>query len=221
MGPSMTENAITYERAAEFTVFLGILTFLSGIFCVVMPHVYAPFFDHYVGWLFLLVGTIQFVHAYASQHGWALVSLMLLATVNVVMGGMILNNPYTDILGLVLPIAVLLVSEGIFKILLSFALSGRSGWTWFLMSGLMACLMGSLVYAGLPTTSFWVLGLLFGVNLITTGIASFFATLMQQRQGQSEDTEEAVEEEQPLADERMEPSAFDEDEAAWPETNAA
>lgn len=221
MGPSMTEISNTYERAAEFTVFLGILTFLSGIFCIVMPHVYAPFFDHYVGWLFLLVGTIQFVHAYSSQHGWALVSLMLLATVNVVMGGMILDNPYTDILGLVLPIAVLLASEGVFKILLSFALSGRSGWTWFLMSGLMACLMGSLVYAGLPTTSFWVLGLLFGVNLITTGIASFFATLMQQRQTQEGDAEDVVEEEEALADERVEPSAFDEDEAAWPETTAA
>ena len=178
----MTEDANRFDRAAEFSVFLGILSLFSGIFCIVVPHTHGPFFDHYVGWLFLLVGGIQFVHAYSSQQGWALVCLMSLATLNIAMGGMILNNPYTDILGLVIPIAILLIAEGVCKLLLSFAFMDRAGWTWFLMSGLMACLMGSLVYAGLPTTAFWVLGLVFGANLIVTGFASFFSTLMQQRQ---------------------------------------
>lgn len=181
-GQFMTDDANKYDRAAEFSVFLGMLSFFSGLFCIIVPHAYAPFFDHYVGWLFLLIGGIQFVHAYSSQYGWALVCMMMLATLNIVMGGMILNNPYTDILGLVLPIAVLLTAEGLTKILLSFAFSGRAGWTWFLISGLMACLMGSLIYAGLPTTAFWVLGLLFGTNFLVTGFAAFFATLMQQRQ---------------------------------------
>lgn len=223
----MTDETNQYDRAAEFTVFLGILFFFTGVFCIVVPHIYAPFFDHYVGWLFLLLGTIQFVHAYSSQHGWALVCLMTLATLNIFMGGMILNNPYTDILGLVIPIAFLLFAEGLGKILLSFAFSARAGWTWFLISGLMASLMGSMVYAGLPTTSFWVLGLLFGTNLLVTGFASFYATLMQQRQARWSSEDASSEENEDVLDHEavdQEPFEYDDgdtDDAGWPEPTAA
>ena len=223
----MTDDANKFDRAAEFSVFFGMLALLSGLFCIVVPHVYAPFFDHYVGWLFLLIGGIQFVHAHTSQYGWALVCMLMLATLNILMGGMILNNPYTDILGLVIPIAVLLAAEGITKILVSFSFSGRAGWTWFLISGLMTCLMGSLIYTGLPTTAFWVLGLLFGANFLVTGFASFFATLMQQRQAvrearESEEPEEAEDEANLEFDQfdKVEEELAAED-TRWGETTAA
>ncbi len=222
-GLSMTEEANRIDRAAEFSVFLGILSLFSGVFCIVVPHTHGPFFDHYVGWLFLLVGGIQFVHAYSSHHSWALVCLFSLATLSIAMGGMILNNPYTDILGLVIPIAILLIAEGVCKLLLSFALMDRPGWTWFMISGLMACLMGSLVYAGLPTTAFWVLGLVFGANFIVTGFASFFSTLIQQRQSATS-TQEAPEEDA----EDLEFDQFDKveeeltaGEARWSDSTAA
>ncbi len=218
----MNNTATTSDRAAEFTVFLGLLFFFSGLFCIVAPHVYAPFFDHYVGWLFLLIGTIQFFHAYSSQQGWALVLLMTLATLNVLMGGLILNNPYTDILGLVMPIAALLMAEGAAKVMVSFAFTSRPGWTWYLISGLMTVLMGSLVYAGLPTTSFWVLGLLFGINHLVTGFAAFYATLMQQRQDRIVDEVAEEEPEEIFERERVEETADEEEsETAWPESTAA
>ncbi len=219
----MNEQSNTSDRAAEFSVFLGILMLFAGLFAVITPHVYAPFFDHYIGWMFLMIGVIQFFHGYASQTGWSLVLLMTLATFNVFMGGMVLNNPYTDILGLVVPIAVLLAAEGVGKILLSFAYSGRAGWTWFLISGLMSCLMASLIYAGLPTTSFWMLGLLFGANFLVTGFASFFSTLMQQRQTHRATAEEPDEEEGLVADtfDQVEEELGLDEERRWPEPSAA
>ena len=219
----MNEQSNTFDRSAEFSVFLGILMLFAGLFSVITPHVYAPFFDHYIGWMFLMVGVIQFFHGYASQNGWSLVLLMTLATFNVFMGGMILNNPYTDILGLVVPIAVLLAAEGLGKILLSFAFSGRAGWTWFLISGLMSCLMASLIYAGLPTTSFWMLGLLFGANFLVTGFAAFFSTLMQQRQAHRAIAEEPGEDEDLTNDtfDQVEEELGLNEEQRWPEPSAA
>ena len=67
----------------------------------------------------------------------------------------------------------LFVVEGVFQIVLALrhrqTFPGR--WVWLLVSGAADLLLAFIIINGWPGASFWALGLLAGVNLITTGVA--------------------------------------------------
>ena len=48
-------------------------------------------------------------------------------------------------------------------------LSGR--WGWMLVSGLIDIVLAGMIFAGLPGTAAWALGLLVGINMIFGGTA--------------------------------------------------
>jgi len=48
-------------------------------------------------------------------------------------------------------------------------LSGQ--WGWMLMSGLIDLVLAVMIFAGLPSTAAWAVGLLVGINMIFGGTA--------------------------------------------------
>jgi uncharacterized membrane protein HdeD (DUF308 family) len=48
-------------------------------------------------------------------------------------------------------------------------LSGQ--WGWMLMSGLIDLVLAVMIFAGLPSTASWAVGLLVGINMIFGGTA--------------------------------------------------
>jgi uncharacterized membrane protein HdeD (DUF308 family) len=51
------------------------------------------------------------------------------------------------------------------------------GWMWVLISGLLAAVVGILIFAQLPSSAIWAIGLLTGINLLSSGWAYFFIAL--------------------------------------------
>jgi uncharacterized membrane protein HdeD (DUF308 family) len=50
----------------------------------------------------------------------------------------------------------------------------RDGWVWVLISGIIAIAAGVLVFAGLPNTADWAIGLLVGINILASGFSYIF-----------------------------------------------
>ncbi|MGC1694525.1 MAG: DUF308 domain-containing protein, partial [Pseudolabrys sp.] len=48
-------------------------------------------------------------------------------------------------------------------------LSGR--WGWMLVSGIVDLVLGAMIFAGLPSTAAWAIGLLVGINMVFGGTA--------------------------------------------------
>jgi uncharacterized membrane protein HdeD (DUF308 family) len=48
-------------------------------------------------------------------------------------------------------------------------LSGQ--WGWMLMSGIIDLILAMMIFAGLPSTAVWAVGLLVGINMIFGGVA--------------------------------------------------
>jgi uncharacterized membrane protein HdeD (DUF308 family) len=44
-------------------------------------------------------------------------------------------------------------------------------WGWMLVSGIVDLLLAAMIFAGLPATSAWAIGLLVGINMIFGGVA--------------------------------------------------
>jgi uncharacterized membrane protein HdeD (DUF308 family) len=63
--------------------------------------------------------------------------------------------------------------EGIVSILFALdhkrELSGR--WVWMLASGIVDLVLAAIIFAGLPGTAAWALGLLVGINMVFGGAA--------------------------------------------------
>jgi uncharacterized membrane protein HdeD (DUF308 family) len=85
----------------------------------------------------------------------------------------LLGWPLSGALSLTMILTVFLVLEGVISILYALAhrreLSGR--WGIMLFSGVIDLFLAGIIFAGLPGTAAWAIGLLVGVNLVFGGYA--------------------------------------------------
>jgi len=81
--------------------------------------------------------------------------------------------PITGTLSLTLVLIAFFVVEGIVSIMYAIEhrnqLTGR--WGWMLVSGIIDLILAGIIFAGLPGTALWALGLLVGINMLFGGAA--------------------------------------------------
>ena len=73
--------------------------------------------------------------------------------------------------------AVFLIVAGIFLIGGAFRLRKHRGWSWTLINGVAALILGVMVYSRWPWDAAWVLGLFFGINFLFSGMSSLMLGL--------------------------------------------
>ena len=83
--------------------------------------------------------------------------------------------PFTGIITLTILLAALFLAEGVLEMIMAIRVRPHEGWSWLLLSGLIAIAVGLMIGLGLPGSATWAIGLLVGVNLLSTGIS--FITL--------------------------------------------
>jgi uncharacterized membrane protein HdeD (DUF308 family) len=89
--------------------------------------------------------------------------------------------PLAGILTLTILLAALFIAEGVLEIIMAFRVRPHEGWGWLLLSGLIAAAVGVLIALGLPSSATWAIGLLTGINLISTGWGFIFLALAGRR----------------------------------------
>jgi hypothetical protein len=96
----------------------------------------------------------------APGFWWSLVS----ALIAIAVGLILLAEPITGAVSLTLVLIVFFVVEGVATIMYALEhrreLSGR--WEWMLVSGIIDLVLAGIIFAGLPGTAAWALGLLVG-----------------------------------------------------------
>jgi uncharacterized membrane protein HdeD (DUF308 family) len=144
-----------------------------GATAVVLPPIATLAVTILFGWLFLVSGIVGLVTSFWMRHApgfwWSLLSAVL----GIVVGGMLLGSPLTGAFSLTLVLIAFFLIEGAVSIMFALdhkrELSGQ--WGWMLMSGIVDLALAIMIFAGLPSTAVWAVGLLVGVNMIFGGIA--------------------------------------------------
>ncbi len=77
---------------------------------------------------------------------------------------------------LTLTIAVVFIFEGAYQTVAAFELRPAKGWGWMLVSAIISILVGLLIVSRLPGSSLIVLGLLIGVNFLSSGLSMIMLT---------------------------------------------
>jgi uncharacterized membrane protein HdeD (DUF308 family) len=179
------ESAIEAARAQikrnwGWFLALGIVLVLAGIAAIAFPFLSTIAAKVALGWIFLVTGVFMIVHAF-SAGGWRGFLLnLLLGVLYVIAGGWLAFFPFTGIITLTLLLAALFVAEGALEVIMAFRVRPHEGWGWLLLSGLVAVAVGALIGFNLPGSATWAIGLLAGINLLSTGV-SFVALALAGR----------------------------------------
>jgi uncharacterized membrane protein HdeD (DUF308 family) len=151
----------------------GVVLIVLGATAIALPPLATLVVTILIGWLIFLSGIIGLFTTFwmrrAPGFWWSLLSAILA----VVVGVLLLAMPASGAISLTILLVVFFVIEGAASIMFALdhkrELSGQ--WGWMLVSGVVDLILAALIFAGLPSTSAWAIGLLVGINMIFGGVA--------------------------------------------------
>lgn len=169
------EKAIGEHR--NWFIALGVLLIVLGILAIAFPFITTIAAKIFLGWLFLIGGVGQIIHAFSTQKWSQFIINVLIGILYLIAGAWLAFFPLTGIITLTIFLAVMFIIEGVLEAGMAFRIRPQNGWIWMLVAGIIAVLVGILIISGLPGSAIWAIGLLAGINIISTGWAYLFLAL--------------------------------------------
>ena len=157
----------------RFLLIEGIILLVLGAAAIIVPPIATLAVAIILGWLFLISGIVGLVMTFMMRHApgfwWSLFS----AVVGIAAGVALLGWPGAGVLSLTLLLIAFFILEGVATIMYALdhrrELSGQ--WGLVLASGIVDLVLAAIIFAGLPGTAAWALGLLVGINMLFGGAA--------------------------------------------------
>jgi uncharacterized membrane protein HdeD (DUF308 family) len=161
----------TVRRHSLWYLLQGGLMVVGGVLALIYPMVSSAAVVLFLGWLLIVSGVVQGFSLIGAQnvpHFWLqLVSVVL----SVIVGALFIRHPGETLLTLTLLLIVFFMVEGFSKVIFALTIRPFPNWGWVLASGVVGILLGLYLWASLPVTAIWLLGVLLGIQLISEGAA--------------------------------------------------
>ncbi len=171
-------------RAASGRLFwFGLAMTVLGIVAIVFPVMATLVATLLAGWVLIFSGGMTLAGAFSIHGTGPFFAGLLLGLLSLAAGVFLLFNPLAGALALTLMVGVLFLLQGAFEVLFAFEMRPHAGWVGMLLSGLVSVLMAVLIAAGWPGISVIVLGILLGVNFVSTGLGYMFVSRMMRPAG--------------------------------------
>lgn len=150
---------------------VGVISILGGIFALLNPLGATLAAEQLAGWLFLLVGILQFFAVFRAHNTGAKVLAAVGGVIGVLLGIELLREPLQGILTLTMVIAILFMATGLVRTVVAFGLRGTLAFAPVLFSGVISIILAIMIFSGYPQSSTFILGVLLAVELISNGIS--------------------------------------------------
>jgi len=168
----MSADTITGEvkKRASWTMFMGFLIAVLGLFLIVYPFLAGAITAVLLGWILIFVGIAQFIFALHSRSAGRFLLKVLLGVLFGLCGIVLAFFPIAGLAVLTGLLAALLLMHAVLLIAIAFQIRPLRGWVWFLADGLASLLLGVLILAKWPSSSLWAIGTLVGIAVLASGI---------------------------------------------------
>ena len=148
---------------------LGIVLIVLGTIALGSALVMTITSVFFFGWILIIGGILEAVHAFWREKGWGGFFLDLLTGIlYIVAGWMMVTNPQESAVLLTLVIAMFLVFEGVFRIVASLA-ARYPHWGWVMFNGVISLILGISIWQRWPYSGLWVIGLFVGIEMLLNG----------------------------------------------------
>ena len=152
-------------------VFLGIVLVVAGIAAICMPLVSSVAVELLIGWILLVSGLMQVIYSFSSRRWGRFFMRLLAGLLYLVVGLMLVVHPLRGVLTLTFLLGMLFILEGVCKIVASIGNRAMPRWGSLLLSGILALIIGVIIWNGWPSSAAWAIGLLVGINVLFRGWA--------------------------------------------------
>jgi uncharacterized membrane protein HdeD (DUF308 family) len=169
------------RKATGWSIIWGLLMVVFGVLAIALPLASSVGIVLLLAWLILLAAVAHFIFAFHSHSIGGFLWKLLLAILYGFTGFYLLSHPIAGVASITLLLAVFLLVEGIFEIVLYFNIRKVSHSGWVLCDGIITLILGFLIWAQWPSSSAWVIGTLVGLSLIFSGISRFMLSLAIRR----------------------------------------
>lgn len=151
----------------------GVIMVLLGIAAVIWPQISSLAVSVYVGWLFLLSGVVGLAIMFFAPSAAGFLWSLLTGALALFTGVLLLWHPVAGVVSLTLVLVAFFIAEGVFQVAAAFLYRPAfpESWGWMVVSGIVDLVLAGVIVAGWPGSFSWALGLVVGVNLITSGLA--------------------------------------------------
>jgi uncharacterized membrane protein HdeD (DUF308 family) len=168
----------TVKRYSLWYLLEGVLMVVAGVLALVYPYIASVTLVFLLGWILVISGVVQGIGLIGARdvpHFWLQLISVVLA---ILIGVLLLRNPDAGLLIMTVLLIVFFMVEGISKVIFALNIRPFMGWVWVFLSGIVGILLGAYLWANMPLSSEWVLGVLLGIQLICEGAALAYLAWM-------------------------------------------
>jgi len=182
MTDSLTSGGLLHTRlraSSRHLFWVGLAMALIGLVAIVFPVVSTLATTLFVGWMLLLAGIFLFVGSFTIHGTGPFFGALLISLLTMAVGVFLLFNPLAGAIALTVMLGVLFLIQGAFEMTLAFEMRPQAAWIWMLLSGLASIVLALIIAFGLPAISLIALGILLGINFLSTGVGYIFVSRMR------------------------------------------
>jgi len=169
------------RRFSGWLIVAAILFIVLGAFAIIEPAVAGLGVALLVGWLLIFGGISHFVSAFEGGGAKRVIFQVLAGVLFVIGGYYFITHPLLGLSTLTLLLAAVILAAGVCEIITYFRLKSEQASGWMLFNGIVALILGALIWLHWPSSSVWAIGTLVGVNLLLTGITRLMVGLTGRR----------------------------------------
>jgi|SRR5690242_61240 uncharacterized membrane protein HdeD (DUF308 family) len=169
-GPhSLGEGIRALRPRWGWIVALGVVSVIAGVIALATDIFATAIAVYVIGFMMLFSGATEIVAAFNAKDWSHRILWLLLGALYVFAGIICLQNPFAAATILTLLLGFALIIGGLVRIFLATRMRQGTPWGWVVFSGLISVLLGIIIIAKWPVSSFFVLGIFLGVDLIFIG----------------------------------------------------
>ena len=166
---TLSEGLKVLRKSSGWIIALGIVAMIGGVIAlgsVVMATASAVVI---VGFMMLMAAAAELVAAFNAKDWSHRLIWLLLGLLYAAAGLICLQNPFEAATFLTLLLGVSLIVAGLVRVFLATRMGQGTPWGWVAFSGVISFLLGLMIVAKWPASSFYVLGIFLGIDLIFMG----------------------------------------------------
>lgn len=170
-------DAQALSTSRGWLIFGGLLSIVVGFMAMGSPYVFTILIAKWLGIAVLVIGVISLVMAIFGKHKGHRFAEGLSGVIRIIAGIILLRCIGSSVAIITLILAGYLAAEGVIAILGALKLRGNAGWVWTLINGLASLILALMVFSRWPNNSVAILGLLFGIHALFSGVSNLMLGL--------------------------------------------
>jgi uncharacterized membrane protein HdeD (DUF308 family) len=166
-----TDPARLIARLRKGLMVAGAVMMALGIAALILPAITSFVVEVLIGWLLLVSGAVAVIGAMSVRGTSLFIWELVPGAITFCVGLLLLLFPFQGLVALTALIAVVFLLTGVAQMSFAFWARPTPGWIWVSLSALFSIMLGVFILFALPEASAVFIGLLVGIDLLSTGAA--------------------------------------------------